>query len=152
MATTIPPGFNTLTPYLTVDGAQAAIDFYQKALGAEVVSVSQMPGSDTILNAQLKIGDSMLMLNDEFPDFGALGPKKIGATAVTVHIYVDDVDAAWQRAMDAGVEVTMPLADQPWGDRYGSFKDPFGHSWSMASHKEEVSEEEFARRMQDSGM
>jgi PhnB protein len=147
----IPEGFNSLTPYLIVDGADAAIELYKRALGAEVVSVHKMPDGK-VLNAQLKIGNSMLMLNDEWPDYGAIGPKKIGNTAVTIHVYVEDVDASWQKALDEGFEVSMPLGDQPWGDRYGSLKDPFGHSWSIATHLEEVSEEEMMRRMCDLGM
>ena len=146
----IPEGFNTLTPYLIVDGADDAIAFYQKALGAEVVDVSKMPDGK-VMNAQLRIGNSMLMLNDEWPEYGAIGPKKVGNTSVTIHMYVEDVDAAWQRAVDAGMEVSMPLGDQPWGDRYGSLKDPYGHSWSMATHKEEVSQEEFMERMSQMG-
>ncbi len=147
----IPEGFHTLTPYLIVDGANAAIELYQKALGAEVVSVHKS-GDGHVINAQLKIGDSMLMLNDEFPDWGAIGPKKIGNTAVTIHLYVEDAQAAWDRAIAAGFEASMPIAVQPWGDLYGSLKDPFGHSWSIASHVEDVSEEEFERRMKEMGM
>jgi len=147
----IPAGFNTLTPYIIVDGAEAAIELYQKALGAEVVSVHKTP-TGQVMNAQLKIGNSMIMLNDEFPDWGAIGPKKIGNTAVTIHIYTEDVDALWKQATEAGFEVSMPLDNQPWGDRYGSLKDPFGHSWSMATHLEEVSEEELAERMSNMGM
>lgn len=139
-------GFHTLTPYLIVDGAAAAIDLYQRALGADVMSVAKTPDGK-VMNAQLRIGDSMLMLNDEFPDYGAIGPKKIGNTAVTIHIYTNDVDALWKRAVDAGFEVRMPLDNQPWGDRYGSLADPFGHSWSMATHVEDVSDEELDRRM-----
>src|SRR5512141_501421 len=120
----IPEGFTTITPYLVVDGADRAIDFYQRALGAELIDKAVGPDGK-VMNAQLKIGNSMLMLNDEFPDYGAVGPLKLGGTAVTMHLYVPDVDAAWKRAMDAGVEVTMPLADMFWGDRYGCFKDPF---------------------------
>ena len=119
---------------------------YEKALGAKVANVSRGPNGK-VLNAQLKIGNSMLMLNDEWPDYGAIGPKKIGNTAVTIHIYVEDVDALWKQATEAGFEVGMPLGNMPWGDRYGSLKDPFGHSWSMATKLEEVSEEEFAERM-----
>ena len=141
----IPDGFHTITPYLIVDSADAAMELYQKALGAEVLTVHRM--GDKVINAQLRIGNSMLMLNDEWPDYGAIGPKKIGNTAVTIHLYTEDVDALWQRAIDAGFEVHMPLADQPWGDRYGNLKDPFGHSWSVATHIEEVSEEELAKRM-----
>jgi uncharacterized glyoxalase superfamily protein PhnB len=145
----IPEGFNTLTPYLVVEDAAAAIDLYQKALGAKVLSVHRMPDGK-VLNAQLRVGNSMLMLNDEWPDYGAIGPKKIGNTAVTIHIYVDDVDALWNQAVEAGFEVKMPLANQPWGDRYGNLKDPFGHSWSIGTHVEDVSEEELARRMSPS--
>jgi len=141
----IPEGFHTLTPYLVVDGAADAIALYQKAFGAEVVSSSPTPDGK-IMNAQLRIGDSMLMLNDEFPDYGVVGPKKIGNTAVTIHMYVEDVDAAWQRAVDAGMEVAMPLENQFWGDRYGQLKDPFGHSWSLASRVEDLTPEEMARR------
>jgi PhnB protein len=147
----VPSGFNTLTPYLIVDGADAAVELYQRALGAEVVSVHRMANGQ-VLNAQLRIGNSMLMLNDEWPDYGALGPNKIGNTAVTIHIYVDDVDALWKRATEAGFEVRMPLENQPWGDRYGSLKDSFGHSWSIATHVEDVSEEELARRFASMGM
>ncbi|QYK52924.1 MAG: VOC family protein [Fimbriimonadaceae bacterium] len=147
----IPEGFNTITAYLIVDGADAAIELYKKALGAEVMSVHKMPDGK-VLNAQLRIGSSMLMLNDEWPDWGAIGPKKIGNTAVTMHLYVEDVDAAWQRAVDAGFEVSMPLDNAPWGDRYGSLKDPFGHSWSMATHIEDVSEEELMERFKNMPM
>jgi PhnB protein len=143
----VPSGFNTLTPYIIVENADAAIELYQKALGAEVLSVHHTPDGK-VMNAQLRIGDSILMLNDEWPDYGAIGPKKIGNTPVTLHLYVKDVDRAWKRALDAGFEVGgMPLADQPWGDRYGSLKDPFGHSWSIATHIEDVPEEELAKRM-----
>ena len=146
----IPDGFNTLTPYLCVENARAAIELYEKALGAETISVHKM--GDTIINAQIKIGNSMLMLNDEFPDYGAIGPKKIGGTAVTVHIYTEDAQALWDRAVAAGFEPTMPIGVQPWGDLYGGLKDPFGHSWSIATHLEDVSEEEMARRMSEMGM
>lgn len=141
----IPEGFHTLTPYIVVDGAAAAIELYKKALGAELVSSSPTPDGK-IMNAQLRIGNSMLMLNDEFPDYGVTGPAKIGGTAVTMHMYVEDVDAAWQQAVDAGFQVAMPLENQFWGDRYGQLKDPFGHSWSLASRMEEVSQEEMERR------
>jgi len=147
----IPDGFTSLTPYLIVDGADAAIELYQKALGAEVINVAKTPDGK-VLNAQLQIGNSMLMLNDEWPDWGAIGPKKIGNTAVTIHLYVEDAQAAWDRAIAAGFEASMPIQVQPWGDLYGSMKDPFGHSWSVATHVEDVSDEEFRRRMSESGM
>lgn len=146
----IPEGFNTLTPYIVVDGAEAAAELYVKGLGAEIKSINKDPDGK-VMNAQLRIGNSMLMLNDEYPDWGALGPKKIGGTAVTIHIYVEDVDVAWQKALDAGFEVAMPLAVQFWGDKYGLLKDSFGHSWSMASRVEELSEEEMNAKMMASG-
>src|SRR3954469_24686191 len=102
----IPAGFNTLTPYMIVDGAERAIELYQRALGAEVVSMVKSP-TGKVMNAQLRLGNSMVMLNDEFPDFGALGPNKIGGTAVTIHIYVEDVDALWKQATEAGFEIKM---------------------------------------------
>jgi len=142
----IPAGFRTLTPYLIVDGAESAIELYQKTFGAEILNVYKMPNGK-VINAQIKIGDSILMLNDEWPDFGAIGPKKIGNTAVTIHVYVEDVDAVWATALENGFEVSMPLDNQPWGDRYGSLKDPFGHSWSVATHIEEVTPEELMARM-----
>src|SRR5690349_6668728 len=126
-------GFNTLTPYIVVDGAEKAIELYKKIFGAEVVDISKGPDGK-VMNAQIKIGDSMMMLNDEFPDYGAVGPKKLGGSPVTIHVSVVNVDEVWKRAMDAGVEVTMPLADQFWGDRYGSFTDSFGHKWSVSTH------------------
>ncbi len=103
----IPAGFNTLTPYLVVDDADAAIALYEKAFGAKAVSVHRLPDGK-VMNAQLRIGDSMLMLNAEFPDYGVIGPNKIGNSAVTMHLYVDDVDTLWKKATDAGFEVKMP--------------------------------------------
>lgn len=147
----IPPGFQTITPYLIVENAEEAIELYKKAFGAELHSLHKT-SSGKIMNAQIKIGNSMLMLNDEWPDYGAVGPKKIGNTAVTIHLYVDDVDAVWNSATEAGFEVRMPLDNQPWGDRYGSLKDPYGHSWSVATHVEDVSDDELAQRMAAMGM
>lgn len=146
----IPEGFHTITPYIIVDGANEAIELYQKALGAEVLSVHRMPNGK-VINAQLKIGDSVFMLNDEWPDYGALGPKKVGGTSVTLHLYTEDVDKLYNRAAEAGFTPSMPLGNQPWGDRYGSLTDPYGHSWSIATRVEEVSPEEFARRMAEMG-
>lgn len=142
----IPPGFNTLTPYLVVDGAEEAANLYVQALGAEIVSIAKTPDGK-VMNAQLKVGNSMLMLNDEFPDFGAVGPVKVGGTSVTIHMYVEDVDAVWEKAVAAGFEVQMPLDVQFWGDKYGQLKDKFGHSWSLASHVEDLTEEEMTAKM-----
>lgn len=142
----IPEGFNTLTPYIVVPGAEEAAALYVKALGAEIKTMKKGPDGK-VMNAQLKVGNSMLMLNDEFPDWGVFGPGKYGGTAVTIHLFVEDVDAAWQQAVDAGFEVTMPLAVQFWGDKYGALKDPYGHSWSMATHVEDLSDEEMNAKM-----
>lgn len=123
--------FPTLTPYIVVRDAAAAIAFYEKALGATTRDVAKSDDGQKIMNAQLVIGDSVLMLNDEFPDYDCYGPKPGENIPVTIHISSKNIDADWQRAVDAGVEVTMPLADMFWGDRYGQFRCPFGHKWSM---------------------
>jgi uncharacterized glyoxalase superfamily protein PhnB len=138
----VPEGFHTLTPHLTVAGADAAIDFYRKAFGAELLVRHQTPEGKSVMHALLRIGDSMLMLNDEFPDWGSRGPKAIGGTAVVLNLYVKDADAAFRRAVDAGATVKMPLADMFWGDRYGVVDDRFGHSWSIATHVRDVPPEE----------
>ena len=141
----IPEGYSTLTPHLVVNDAAKAIEFYKKAFGAE--EIARMPGpSGKIMHAEIRVGNSRVMLNDEFPDMGARGPKSIGGTAVTLHLYVENVDKSWEKAVGAGATVAMPLADMFWGDRYGTLKDPFGHSWSLATHKEDLSTEEMAKR------
>src|SRR5580700_6888825 len=134
----VPDGFHTITPHLTVRDAKRAIEFYQKAFGAEVLGVAPGPG-DKVMHASLKIGDSILMLNDEFPEFGGqLGPSATGSS-VALHVYLDDVDTAVQRAVSAGATVKMPVMDQFWGDRYGVVIDPFGHRWSLATHTRDMS-------------
>jgi uncharacterized glyoxalase superfamily protein PhnB len=130
----IPDGFHTITPHLVVKDASKAIEFYKKAFGAEELGRHAGPDGKSIMHALLKIGDSMLMLNDEFPEMNCRGPLAIGGTAVTIHLYVQDADKAFERATKAGAKATMPLADQFWGDRYGIVTDPFGHMWSIASH------------------
>jgi uncharacterized glyoxalase superfamily protein PhnB len=139
----IPDGFHTLTPHLVVKDASKAIDFYKKAFSAEELGRHQGPDGK-IMHAALKIGDSMLMLNDEFPDMNCRGPLAVGGTSVTLHMYVPNVDQAFDRAVKAGAKVTMPLADQFWGDRYGIVSDPFGHQWSIATHKQDLSQDELA--------
>jgi uncharacterized glyoxalase superfamily protein PhnB len=137
----IPKGFHTVTPSLMVAGAAKAIDFYKKALGAQ--EVSRFPGPDgSIMHAELRIGDSPIMLGDEMPEQGGKGPKSLGGTPVNLFIYQDNVDAAWKRALDAGGKQIMPLADQFWGDRGGCFEDPFGHRWWLAQRVKELSPEE----------
>ena len=142
----IPDGFHTITPHLTVKNGAQAIEFYKKAFGAEVLRAVKGPDG-SLMHADLRIGDSMLMLNDEFPDWKVLGPQSLGGTAVTVHVYVQDADTAFQRALDAGCTVKMPLMDQMWGDRYGQVVDPFGHQWSIATHIEDPTPEEIQERM-----
>ena len=137
----IPEGFHTATPHLVVSDAAAAIDFYQKAFGAE--EVSRMPGPEgKIMHAAIRIGDSPVMLNDEFPDMGTVGPKAIGGTAVTIHLYVKDADAVWDSATKAGAKVVVPIDDMFWGDRYGVIEDPFGHRWSIATHTQDLTPEQ----------
>ncbi len=146
----VPPGFHTLTPHLTVRDADKALEFYKKGLGAEVGGVARMPDGK-VMHASLRIGDSMLMLNEEMPEYGGLSPLSLGGTPVTVHIYTDNVDEAFNRAVSAGAQVKMPLMDQFWGDRYGMVTDPFGHKWSLAAHIKDLSPEEM-QRAQDEAM
>lgn len=137
----VPDGMHTITPHLVCRDAAAAIAFYQKAFGA--VELTRLPGPQgKLLHALLRIGDSPLMLVDEFPDWGALGPQSLKGSPVTIHLYVEDVDAAVERAVAAGARLTMPVADMFWGDRYGTVEDPFGHRWSIATHIRDLSPEE----------
>lgn len=144
----IPEGYHSVTPYLIVDGAAEAIRFYAEAFGAD--EVLRMPmGEDKLAHAEVKIGDSHVMLADEFPDMGFLGPLKRGGATASLMIYVEDVDSAFARALAAGGKEERPPADQFWGDRMGTLVDPFGHRWTLATHVEDVSEEEMARRSEE---
>ncbi|MCK9894612.1 VOC family protein [Frankia sp. AgB32] len=144
--TPIPAEYPRLSPYLCVDGAAAAIDFYTDVLGAtETVRMAQPDGK--IGHAELTLGDSLLMLSDEYPEMGMIGPLAVGGTAVTLHLYVEDVDATFDRAIAAGAKPLRPVSDQFYGDRSGQYLDPFGHRWNVASRVEIVSPEETARRM-----
>ncbi|MFO0837342.1 MAG: VOC family protein [Phycisphaerae bacterium] len=145
-ANPIPEGYRTVTPHLVVKGGMKAIEFYKKAFGAE--EIMRMPGPDgkSVMHAEVRIGDSMVMLADEFPDFGKKAPLP-NHTSCTIHLYVKDVDSAFKRAVDAGATAAMPPTNMFWGDRYGAVIDPFGHSWSLATHVEDVSPEECAKRM-----
>jgi PhnB protein len=144
-AQAVPRGFHSVTPSITVAGASKAIDFYKKALGAE--ELMRFPGPDgKIMHAEIKIGDSIIMLTDEMPEQGSRGPKLIGGTPVSFFIYGENVDAAWKRAVGAGAKEIMPLADQFWGDRTGCLEDPFGHHWWLAQHIEDLTPEEMQRR------
>jgi uncharacterized glyoxalase superfamily protein PhnB len=137
----IPAGMHSITPYLVTKDAPAAIEFYQRAFGAE--ELARIPMQDgRLLHASIKIGDSVLMLAEEFPEWGGKGPKTLGGTPVSIHLYVEDVDVAWARAVEAGCAVLMPLADAFWGDRFGMLLDPFGHHWSLAMCIRDMSTEE----------
>jgi PhnB protein len=142
----IPEGFHTLTPSLTVKGAAAAIDFYERAFGAVEVSRAMAPDGKSVWHCELRIGDSPLMLTDEFPDQGGHAPAASGAVGFSIWMYVDDVDAVFSRAVAAGAEAKMPVNDAFWGDRFGGLLDPFGHNWVIATRKENLSEEEARRR------
>jgi PhnB protein len=142
----IPDGMHTITPHLVCAGAADAIAFYIKAFNA--VEELRMPGPDgRLMHAMLRIGDSPLMLVDEYPEMGARGPQSIGGSPVTIHLMVEDVDATVAQAVAAGAKVTMPVADMFWGDRYGVLQDPFGHSWSVATHKQDLSPEQIKAAM-----
>ncbi|HYD38632.1 MAG TPA: VOC family protein [Allosphingosinicella sp.] len=146
----IPEGYHSVTPYLIVDGAAEAIRFYAEALGASEVMRMEMPGEGggtKIAHAEVMIGDSHVMLADEFPDMDLLGPRKRGGATASLMIYVRDVDAAFAQALAAGAKEERAPADQFWGDRMGTLVDPFGHRWTLATHVEEVPADEMQRRM-----
>jgi uncharacterized glyoxalase superfamily protein PhnB len=139
----IPEGCHTVTPHLVVRGAAQAIEFYQKAFGAR--ELGRHPGpSGKIMHAEVQIGDSRVHLNDEFPEMGSCAPPTLGGTPVVIHLWVEDVDAVFNRAVQAGAQVVMPVADMFWGDRYGLLQDPFGHRWSLASHLRDLTPEQIA--------
>ena len=142
----IPEGYHSVTPALLVRGAAQAIDFYTRAFGARELGRMSAPDGQRIWHAELQIGDARLMLADEFPEMGGHAPESLGGTPVSLHLYVEDADAVIQRAVDAGATVIQPPMDAFWGDRYGRIKDPFGHEWSVATHIEDVSEEEMRQR------
>jgi uncharacterized glyoxalase superfamily protein PhnB len=137
---------HSVTPHLVCAGAAKAIDFYQKAFGA--TETGRMPGPDgRLMHAAIRIGDSTVMLADEMPEWGSLGPTSLKGSPVTIHLYVDDVDKFVERAVKAGAKVTMPVADQFWGDRYGKLEDPFGHHWSVATHVRDLTPNEMKKAM-----
>ena len=147
---TTPEGYHTVTPYLIVDDAAAAIDFYQKAFGAQELyrlPMTDADGRDKLGHAEIRIGDCTLMLSDEWPDLQAMGPKSRGGTTVGFVVYGHDVDRAYQQALDAGAKADKPVKDEFWGDRMGTVFDPFGHKWTLATHMEDVPPEEMERRM-----
>jgi PhnB protein len=142
-----PPGYHSVTPYLALRGAKAALDFYARAFGAETVLKLDMPDG-SIAHAEIRIGDSILMMSDENADWGNHSPPTLGGSPVSLMIYVPDVDSAFARALAAGAQRVRPVEDQFYGDRSGTLKDPFGYQWTLATHLEDVSAEEAQRRMQ----
>jgi PhnB protein len=144
----IPEGYHTLTAYLAVDNASEAIEFYKRAFGAKERLRMDAPGG-SIGHAELEIGDSLIMLSDPFPQSQARPPKELGATTAGIFMYVEDVDAVVKKAVDEGATVAAEVTDQFWGDRFGSVTDPFGHSWSIATHVEDVPPEEMAERAKE---
>ncbi|HEV2949102.1 MAG TPA: VOC family protein [Gemmataceae bacterium] len=143
----VPAGFSTVTPHLVVRDAAQAIEFYKKAFGAK--ETVRMPGpGGKILHAEIKIGDSHLFLADEMPEWGSKSPLMLGGTGTTISLYVEDADAVFNRAVAAGAQVKMPLADQFWGDRYGKLGDPYGHEWAVATHLEDLSPAEMKKRQE----
>jgi PhnB protein len=144
----IPDGMHTITPHLVVKGAGQAIDFYKKAFAAQEMVRMHWPDGERIMHAQLRIGNSPLFLVEEMPEMGSHGPKNGEGSPVTIHLYVEDVDAAFSAAVAAGAKQIMPPADMFWGDRYGKLVDPFGHEWSLATHKEDLTPEEVSKRAQ----
>jgi PhnB protein len=151
----IPEGYHTVTPYLILQGASEAIEFYKAAFGATEIVRHEMPGRG-IMHAEIRVGDSPIMLADEFPPMNAKSPKSYGGSPVSLMLYVEDVDASFARAIEAGAKVLRPLADQDHGDRMGGLEDPFGYSWWLASHVEDVSPEQLkarseARQSKDQG-
>src|SRR5262245_28730448 len=147
----IPADMHVVTPHLVCAGAAAAIDFYKRAFGA--TEEARLPGPDgkSIMHAMIRINGAAVMLVDEMPQWGALGPKALKGSPVTIHLYVENVDAFVKRAVDAGAKVTMPVDDMFWGDRYGKIEDPFGHQWSVATHVRDVSMEEAMEAMKKMG-
>jgi PhnB protein len=150
MVQAIPTGYHSVTPYLIVKNAAAALEFYKKAFGA--VELMRFPGpGGKLMHAEVKIGDSPVMLADEMPDGGYVGPQTLGGAAVSMMVYVENVDARFAQAVAAGATVKRPVEDQFYGDRTGTLVDPFGHVWSIGTHKEDVSMEEMQRRMAKMG-
>ena len=142
----IPEGSHTITAGLVVKDARKAIEFYKTAFGAKELDVMLGLDGRSVMHAELKIGDTMIYLGDEFPDMGTVSPQTLGGTPVSLNIYTEDCDAMFKRAVAAGATVKMPLADMFWGDRYGKLTDPFGHQWGIATHKEDVSKQEMEKR------
>lgn len=142
----VPAGYHTLTPTLTIRGVDKALDFYKLAFGAEERMRFFAPDEKTIMHAELMIGNSIIMLNEEYPGMGCRGPQALGGTSVGLYLYVQDADHLFNRAVSAGAKVDMPVTNMFWGDRCGQVTDPFGHKWTLATHKEDLSPQEMRKR------
>jgi PhnB protein len=145
----IPKGYHSITPVLVVKGAEQAIEFYKKAFGAKELNRAYMPGGNIILHAEVQIGDSRIMLNDEFPEMNCKSPQSVGGASTALYVYVKDVDKIFTQATDAGAKVTMPLMNAFWGDRTGQLVDPYGHVWSFATRKRNLSQKEIQKAQQE---
>jgi PhnB protein len=144
---TIPAGHHTVTPYLAIKKAVEALEFYKKAFGAVEINKLLMPDG-RLGHAEIRLGDSVIMLADEFPEYGGKAPPTLGGSPVNIHLYVDDVDAFFKKALAAGAKERKPVMDQFYGDRSGQLEDPYGHLWWVATHKEDVAPDEIQRRVQ----
>ena len=144
----VPEGYHTITPYLAVEDASTAIDFYKKAFGAKERVQMAGPGG-SVMHAELEVGDSLIMLSDPFPQASTKPPKELGGTSVSIFAYVEDIDSVYKQAIDSGATSLMEPDDMFWGDRFGSVQDPFGHSWTIATHVEDVSPEEMEARSKE---
>jgi PhnB protein len=144
----IPKGYHSITPVLVVKGAEQAIEFYKKAFGAKELNRAYMPGGNIILHSEIQIGDSRIMLNDEFPEMNCKSPQSVGGASSALYVYVRDVEKIFAQAADAGAKVTMPLMDAFWGDRTGQLVDPYGHIWSFATRKRNLSQKEMQKAQQ----
>ena len=142
----VPEGYHTVTPYLTVRGADRAIDFYKRAFGAKELMRMRGPDGKRIMHAEIQVGDSIVFLSDEHPEMGSRSPESLGGVPGYLYLYVDDVDGTFKRAVDAGAKALMPVADMFWGDRFGKLADPFGHEWGLSTHKEDLTPEVIGRR------
>lgn len=145
----VPDGFHTVTPSLTVRDAKTALEFYKKALGADVIKTQADPSGQKILHAELKVGDSIIFINDEFPEMGCFSPLSLNGTTCYLHIYVENADELFKRAVSAGAEIRMPMQDMFWGDRFGKLADPYGHEWGIGQHLEDLTGEEITKRQKE---
>jgi len=149
MPRTVPEGYHTVTPCLTVKDAAESIEFYKRAFGAEEVMRVHGPDGKSLMHAEIKVGNSRIMLGDEMPEMRCLAPASVGGTTSSLYVYFPDVDAAFRRAVAAGAKVLMPVTDMFWGDRFGQVEDPSGHRWGLATHVEDPSPEEMTRRQRE---